>query len=102
VKLDLVSRLKRAGREQVSAYFTNYDQRSDWHLVPGWLDGREVVAVFRDPRNARPDYFMELTLVDGDVAAIRDYRYVPYTAREAAIELASAPQGTSLRNSARA
>jgi hypothetical protein len=32
---------------------------------------------------------MELTLVDGRVAAIRDFRYVPYVAREAAITLAS-------------
>jgi RNA polymerase sigma-70 factor, ECF subfamily len=86
VKLDLVSRLKRAGRREVSTYFTNYDSVSDWHLVPGWLDGREVLAVFRNPRDARPGYFMELTLVDGRVAAIRDFRYVPYIAHEAALE----------------
>jgi RNA polymerase sigma factor (sigma-70 family) len=86
VKLDLVSRLKRAGHREVSTYFTNYDSVSDWHLVPGWLDGREVLAVFRNPRDARPGYFMELTLIDGRVTAIRDFRYVPYIAREAAIE----------------
>jgi hypothetical protein len=45
VKLDLVSRWKRAGRREVSGYFTNYDSKSDWHLVPGWLDGREVIAI---------------------------------------------------------
>ncbi|MGH8310687.1 MAG: sigma-70 family RNA polymerase sigma factor, partial [Steroidobacteraceae bacterium] len=83
VKLDLVSRWKCAGRREVSDYFTNYDSISDWHLVPGWLDGRETLAVFRDPRNPRPDYFVELTLADGRIVAIRDFRYVPYVALEA-------------------
>jgi hypothetical protein len=89
VKLDLVSRWKRAGRREVSNYFTNYDNISDWHLVPGWLDGREVPAIFRAPDAARPAYFAQLMLVDGQVAAIRDYHYVPYIAREAAFEFSS-------------
>jgi RNA polymerase sigma-70 factor (ECF subfamily) len=84
VKLDLVSRWKRAGRREVSQYFTNYDSLRDWHLAPAWLDGREILAVLRD---ARPVYFMELTIVDDRVAAIRDFRYIPYIAREAEIEL---------------
>jgi RNA polymerase sigma factor (sigma-70 family) len=87
VKLDLVSRWKAAGRRQVSTYFTNYDSVTDWHLVPGWLDGREVLAVLRDPRASRPAYFIELRLVDdGRVAAIRDFRHVSYIAHEAEIE----------------
>ena len=90
VKLDLVSRWKATGRRQVSTYFTNYDSVTDWHLVPGWLDGREILAVLREPRAARPAYFIELRLVDdGRVAAIRDFRYVPYIAYEAEIELVS-------------
>jgi RNA polymerase sigma-70 factor, ECF subfamily len=87
VKLDLVSRWKAAGRRQVSTYFTNYDSVTDWHLVPGWLDSREVLAVLRDPRAARPTYFIELRLLDdGRVAAIRDFRHVPYIAYDAEIE----------------
>ncbi|HEY4885013.1 MAG TPA: hypothetical protein VII08_15370 [Myxococcales bacterium] len=46
-----------------------------------------MIAVLRDPRESRPVYFMELTLAGGLVAAIRDFRYVPYIAREAAIEM---------------
>ena len=88
VKLDLVTRWKAAGRRPVgTVYFTNYDASSDWHLVPGWLDGREVLAVFRDSREARPAYFIELSVVEGRIAAIHDFRYVPYIGREAAIEL---------------
>jgi RNA polymerase sigma factor (sigma-70 family) len=87
VKLDLVSRWKATGRRQVSTYFTNYDSVTDWHLVPGWLESREVLAVLRDPRAARPAYFIELRFVDDDrVAAIRDFRYVPYIVHEAEIE----------------
>ena len=53
-----------------------------------WLDGREVVAPFRDPSDERPGYFIELTVGDGQVTAIRDFRYVPYILQDAAIELA--------------
>jgi RNA polymerase sigma factor (sigma-70 family) len=91
VWLDVVSRAQRTGRREVGEYFTNYARARDWHLVPGWLDGREVLAVFRDPHHTRPSYFVELTLGDGGIARIRDFRFAPYVAREATIELA-APQ----------
>jgi ABC-type uncharacterized transport system ATPase subunit len=81
--------LDSANGAQVSNYFTNYDSISDWQIVPGWLDGREILAVLRDPRDARPGYFVELTLVDDCVAAIRDFRYAPYIAREATFEFSS-------------
>jgi len=87
VKLDLISRAQRAGKALVSDYFTNYAKVTDWHLMPAWLDGREVLAVFRDPRDARPGYFVEVTFVEGLIVAIRDFRYVPYAAREAAFRL---------------
>ena len=87
VRLDLVSRVQRAGRSEVGNYFTNYDNLSDWHLVPAWLEGREVLAVFRDPSDATPYYFVELGFVDGKIATIRDFRYVSYIASEAAIVL---------------
>jgi RNA polymerase sigma-70 factor, ECF subfamily len=83
VRLDLVSRSKRTGRDPVSTYFTNYDRLQDWYLVPASLEGREVLAVFRDAGDARPGYFVELTLAEDRVAAIRDFRYVPYIAHDA-------------------
>jgi RNA polymerase sigma factor (sigma-70 family) len=89
VRLDVVSRAQRTGRRQVGEYITNYARVTDWHLVPGWLDGREVLAVFRDPQDARPSYFVELTLADGRIGQIRDFRFVSYVVREATIELAS-------------
>lgn len=85
VRLDLVGRHQRAGRRAVGNYFTNYDAQKDWHLVPAWLDGREVFAVFADRDAPRPSYLVEITFVDGEVAAIKDYRYARYVAAEAPI-----------------
>jgi len=88
VRLDLVQRSQRAGRRDVGVYFTNYDQVTDWRLRPAWLDGVEVLAVFRKPEDERPGYFIELTAIDGRIAVIRDFRYVPYIAREAVFRFA--------------
>jgi hypothetical protein len=85
VRLDLVSRSQRTGRE-VSRYFTNYDTLRDFRLVPAWLEGKEVIAVFRQ-NAAEPSYFVELELVGGRVALIRDYRYVDYILNDAEMTL---------------
>ncbi len=87
VQLDLVSRARLSGRREVGSYVGNYDKYQDWRLVPAWLDNVEVLAVFRNPQDARPGYFIELKLSAGQVTAIRDFRYVPYIGQDAAIEL---------------
>ncbi|HYQ41719.1 MAG TPA: sigma-70 family RNA polymerase sigma factor [Polyangiaceae bacterium] len=81
VRLDLVSRAKRSGRE-VASYVTNYAQKSDWYLTPGSVDGREVIVVFRERNDPRPGYFIELEFADERVKAIKDFRYVPYILAE--------------------
>ena len=83
VRLDLVSRSRRNGRQEVSGYFGNYEKFGGWHLVPAWLGDREVVAVFRSEAEPAPAYFIELTFSEGHVASIKDFRYVPYIAAEA-------------------
>ena len=87
VRLDLVSQRKAAGRREVGNYFTNYDRAGGWHLVPGWLDGREVLAVLPDSHATHSRYFIELAWQDGRVIAIRDFRYVPYIAQDDQFEL---------------
>jgi RNA polymerase sigma factor (sigma-70 family) len=82
VRLDLVSRAKRSGRE-VASYVTNYSKKSDWYLAAGRVDGREVVVVFGERGDTWPTYFIELEFVDEKVTAIRDFRYVPYILAEA-------------------
>lgn len=86
VRLDLVSRSQRAGRRDVGGYLANYDACRDWHFRPARLEGREVLAIFRYPRDERPRYFVELTIAFGLVAAIKDWRYVSYIAVDADVE----------------
>jgi len=90
VRLDLVSRRKAAGRRDVGMYFGNYGRTPGWHLAPAWLEGREVLAVLDDPKATAPRYFVELAWRDGEVATIRDFRYVAYIAQEASFELDAA------------
>jgi RNA polymerase sigma-70 factor (ECF subfamily) len=86
VKLELVSMTRRSGREGVGGYFTNYSRWEGWRFVPGWLDGREVLAVFTAASGPKPRYFVELTLRGEEVAGIRDFYHVPYIGRDARIE----------------
>ena len=70
VELDLVSRFTRTGHDRVSRHFSNYDKAADWHLVPAWFDGCEVLAALRAAGDAPPVCVNELTLFDGRSAAI--------------------------------
>ena len=90
VRLDLVSRSQRAGSRAVGRYLTNYDALHDWHFVPALLEGREILAGFRDPSDAHPSYYVELAFENGRVTAIKDFRYVSYIANEAPIVFTSA------------
>ena len=83
-RLDLVSKAKRRGKE-VGAYFGRY-AKEDVALRLARLEGRLVLAAFVGGAE-RPSYFV-IVDVDGDrVTNIRDFRYVPYIARDAQIEL---------------
>ena len=79
VRLDLVNKTRLNGKAEVSRYFGNYARASDWHLVPGLVEGRPAILVF-DPNvaGAGPDYFMLLGWHDDKVAAIRDFRHARY------------------------
>jgi RNA polymerase sigma-70 factor, ECF subfamily len=79
IRLDLVNKTSMRGKAEVSRYFGNYAKVSDWHLVPGLVEGRPAILVF-DPgkRDAAPKYFMLLDWSAGKVATIRDFRHAPY------------------------
>jgi RNA polymerase sigma-70 factor, ECF subfamily len=79
VRLELVNKTRLNGKAEVSRYFGNYSKVSDWHLVPGLVEGRPAILVF-DPNEpgSRPKYFMLLDWSAGKVATIRDFRHAPY------------------------
>ena len=84
VRLDLVSKTRMHGKVEVSRYFGNYAKVSDWHLVPGLVEGRPAILVF-DPRErgSSPKYFMLLDWSAGQVATIRDFRHASYVIHDA-------------------
>src|SRR3954449_11536442 len=84
VRLDLVNRTQMQGKAEVSRYFGNYAKVSDWHLVPGLVEGHPAILVF-DPNEpaSRPKYFMLLDWSAGKVAAIRDFRHAAYVIESA-------------------
>jgi RNA polymerase sigma-70 factor (ECF subfamily) len=79
VRLDLVNKTRLNGKAEVSRYFGNYSAVSDWHLVPGLVEGHAAILVF-DPNeiDSAPKYFMLLNWWDDKVAAIRDFRHAAY------------------------
>jgi len=79
VRLELVNKTRLNGKAEVSRYFGNYDKISDWHLVPGLVEGRPAILVF-DPGQpgAPPKYFMLLNWSADKVVTIRDFRHAPY------------------------
>lgn len=88
VRCEVVARARRQGAREVGQYVSNYAAVDGWFFRVGALEGREVVLVFDGPDAAAPRYFIEV-LFDGDrVMKIRDYRYVPYIATDAAFTVA--------------
>ena len=84
-RLDLVSKSQRRDKA-VGGYFSRYE-REDVALRVVHLEGRLACAAYVAGATA-PAYFILLEFADGRVASIRDFRYVPYIAAEAAFELA--------------
>ncbi|MFO0663900.1 MAG: sigma-70 family RNA polymerase sigma factor [Polyangiaceae bacterium] len=79
-RLDLVSKSQRQGKA-VGMYFGRYAKESvTLRLVE--LEGTLALAAFEGDASS-PAYFILLDWESGVVTSIRDYRYVPYIAREA-------------------
>jgi RNA polymerase sigma-70 factor (ECF subfamily) len=79
VQLELVGRLRRAGRNEVKNYFGRYSEVQDWHFVPGLVDRRPAIIV-RDPRTPTraASYFILLAWAGDRLVNIRDFRYARY------------------------
>ncbi len=79
VRLDLVNKTRMDGKAEVSRYFGNYSEVTDWHLVPGLVEGHSAILVF-DPSQpgSAPKYFMLLQWSADKVTTIRDFRHARY------------------------
>jgi RNA polymerase sigma factor (sigma-70 family) len=89
VKLSQSAHPVRAGAAEVGMFFTIYGKSEGVRVAPAWLEGREVIAVFEDPADPKPHYFMWLEWRDGRISFIRDYRYVRYVMADAELVPAS-------------
>lgn len=98
VKLNQSSHPPRIGRADVGLFFTIYAKSEGVWLVPAWLEGREVIAVFEDRADPKPSYMMWLEWRDDRISFIRDYRHVRYVAADA--ELVLAPEAKPTDDSA--
>lgn len=78
----------RAGAADVGMFFGIYASFEGLWLVPAWLEGREVIAVFEHRTDPKPSYIMWLEWRDGKISFIRDYRYVRYVLADAELVLA--------------
>jgi RNA polymerase sigma-70 factor (ECF subfamily) len=68
--------------------------REELRAEAGWVGGVQAIAVFRPASSARPAYFIQIDW-DGDrVENVRDWRYVPYIAEEAAWVASVTPGGS--------
>ncbi|NPU13111.1 sigma-70 family RNA polymerase sigma factor [Bradyrhizobium sp. 83002] len=79
----------RVGAADVGMFFGIYATIDGIWLVPAWLEGREVIAVFEDRADPKPSYIMWLEWRDGNISVIRDYRYVRYVIADAELALAA-------------
>jgi RNA polymerase sigma-70 factor (ECF subfamily) len=88
VRLDLVSRMQRSGRRGVEKYFTNYGTMQGCRVAPMWLEGREVLGLYRRESDDRPHHVIVLDTGGGRVTGIRDYLYIEYLLSEARLSSA--------------
>jgi RNA polymerase sigma-70 factor (ECF subfamily) len=79
VKLELVNRLKLAGREKIGPYFTRYAEVTKWRFALGVVEGRPVMLVFDSMGSMQqPAHFVLLEWRNDRIAAIRDFLFAPY------------------------
>jgi RNA polymerase sigma-70 factor (ECF subfamily) len=83
-RLDVVSRVQQ--RMADAGYYDRYAKYLESESIraeAGFVDGVPAIAMFTPASGDHPAYFVLLETEDGRVARIRDFRYVPYIAKDA-------------------
>jgi RNA polymerase sigma-70 factor (ECF subfamily) len=79
VKLDLVARLRKQGKEEVREYFSRYAACEQWAFAAGVVDGRAAMLVYdRDISLETPAYFVALGFDRDRVVSIHDFLFARY------------------------
>jgi len=79
VKLDLVTKLHKQGKSEVSGYYAAYAAAKQWAFAAAVVDGRPAMLVYdREVSLDTPAYFVGLGF-DGDrVISVHDFLYARY------------------------
>lgn len=83
-RLDVVSRVQQ--RMADAAYTTRYAKYLETESIRaefGFADGVPAIAMFSPASSRQPTYFVLLETDAGRISLIRDFRYVPYIAKDA-------------------
>jgi RNA polymerase sigma-70 factor (ECF subfamily) len=79
VRLEVVNRVRLAGKKSVAPYFSNYAARPHWQFTAGFADGRPAMLVYdADDPDGRVKYFVLLAWAGERVAGIRDFVFARY------------------------
>ena len=78
VKLELVNRLKLAGRDRIGQYFTRYAEETKWRFRFGAVEGRPAMLVFETGAEVAPAHFVLVDWHADRIAMIRDFLFAPY------------------------
>jgi RNA polymerase sigma factor (sigma-70 family) len=83
VELELVNRLKLAGKEKIVVYFSRYAEESKWRFGFGSIEGRPAMLVFDGVgREDAPSHFVLIEWKENRIASIRDFLFAPYAMEE--------------------
>ncbi|HYL27764.1 MAG TPA: sigma-70 family RNA polymerase sigma factor [Candidatus Nitrosotalea sp.] len=83
-RLDVVSRVQqRMAEAGYSSRYAMYLETEEIRAAVGFVDGVPAIAMFSPASSDTPAYFVLLETQGGRVSLVRDFRYVPYIARDA-------------------
>jgi RNA polymerase sigma-70 factor (ECF subfamily) len=83
-RLDVVSRIQQ--RMADAGYcdrYAKYLETEEIRAEAGLVDGVPAIAMFTPASSRQPAYFVLLETDGGRISLVRDFRYVPYIARDA-------------------
>ena len=84
-RLEVVSRVHHERAVDAGYYdrYAAYLETEELRAEAGLVDGVGVIAIFSPPHSPRPAYFILLEYSGDRISLIRDFRYVPYIAKDA-------------------